>query len=176
MEQDHIIEKMLDDNPLILFSLYTDSQAKYLVKYGKKIIGVMDDGIGENRIMENVLPEVYGMFWLWVLGAYEVVRTMSQHAICFEKTIAADIHKVKKTLHRIRIPFAKQELPGFSRNNPNYIYDELSIHGIDDSKKDFTYKVLDREISTRDTILEFERFIHSIERRHIMGKMPLGSS
>src|ERR1700687_2076506 len=54
----------------------------------------------------------YSHFWLWVLAAYEVTRTMHQARVCFSVPLGNRLGTLKKQLSQLRVPFAKQELPG----------------------------------------------------------------
>lgn len=176
MAENEGIEKILNEyeSPLMLFSLYTGLQTRILLELGQNILRVLDAGISDNRIDGNVIQETYGMFWLWVLGVYEVVRTMSQHSECFAEPIKSEIGTVKKTLHKIRIPFAKQEMPGRKGSNVRYVYGELSVSGIDTQKKDFMFKIQGDTVSMRTSVADFEQFIKSIDCHHIVKNFPLG--
>ena len=162
---------MLNENPLIKFSIYTSIQAKMLIDFGRQILGKMNVGISPGKVDGRIFQETYGMFWLWVLGSYEVVRTMSQHSECFDESTQELIKKIKKVLHRVRIPFAKQELAGGSKNKI-YIYGELSVIGIDTDNKDFSYEIAENTVSTRTTINDFETFVNSISRENIISELP----
>lgn len=170
---DDLINNMYEQHPLLYFSQYTYSQAWILIELGNDILSTMDEGIAAGSLDYKTGKKIYGMFWLWVLGAYEVVRTMSQHSKCFAEPVVDDIRSIKKSLHAIRIPFAKQELPRSGGRKVDYVHAELSIHGIDFSRKDFTYQIRGTTVSTRNTILEFKTFILSIERKHITARYPI---
>lgn len=47
--------------------------------------------------------------WFWTLGAYEVVRTMSQAKKCFSESAMIRINETKKHFARARMPAAKME-------------------------------------------------------------------
>ncbi|MDP2406999.1 MAG: hypothetical protein Q8M50_12170 [Hydrogenophaga sp.] len=168
-----MIEKMLEEEPLFLFSLYTDMQARILVDTGHKILQCLDDGLVLPNGVKRPAREAYGLFWLWVLGAYEVTRTMSQHRACFAEPIASDIQAMKKNLHRIRIPFAKQELPG---DKKQHVYGELAISYYDFEAKDEGFLIGDEVIWMRRTVIQFEDFISCIKRHHIVGALPKGDA
>lgn len=59
------------------------------------------------------LTDRFTMSQLWVLGAYEIVRTLSQRAKekpkAITKRLASRIHSAKRAFERLRIPLAKLE-------------------------------------------------------------------
>ena len=73
----------------------------------------MPGGVGGEGPGSPVLPYPdYGQFWLWVVGAFEVVRTMAGAKACFSQRVKDELGPLKKTLAFLRMPFAKQEYPG----------------------------------------------------------------
>jgi hypothetical protein len=50
--------------------------------------------------------------WLWTLGAYELIRTMSQASVCFSSDIFDQIQELKQELAIARMPSAKMEKKG----------------------------------------------------------------
>jgi hypothetical protein len=169
---DELVERVLDENPLVVFSLYTHVQARAVIALGEEIkalleqsiklreedTGPMVDGQGFNR--------AYGLFWLWTLGAYEVVRTMCQPRTeaCFSASAWAQLRALKREISQLRIPFAKQEYAG--RNVP--IGAENSVAGISSDRPDVTFLIEGRKFSARDMISSFERFFDSIKRNDIL--------
>ena len=63
----------------------------------------------------NTIPEAIRatdrrtLSYLWVLGAYEVVRTMHERAVAANDAMAGKIGNVKHRFERVRIPLAKME-------------------------------------------------------------------
>lgn len=151
-------------------------QARILVNTGHKILQCLDEGLVLPNEVKRPAQEAYGLFWLWVLGAYEVTRTMSQHRACFAEPIASTIQGMKKNLHRIRIPFAKQELPGGKKQQAAYVYGELAIFYYDFVAKDEGFLIGDEVVWMRSTIIQFEDFISGIKRDHIVGALPKGDT
>ena len=92
------------------------------------------------------LNEAYGNFWLWTLGAYEVTRTMSEHAHCFSDAYAQRLQTTKKRLAAYRIPFAKQQL---SRKKESNLLSEASVAVIDAGKRDIAFIVEDEKYWVR---------------------------
>lgn len=64
--------------------------------------------------------------YLWVLGAYEIIRTMSQYADKVENTKISqykeEIRRLKHTFERIRTPLAKFEAARKNREGYTYAY------------------------------------------------------
>ena len=69
----------------------------------------MDKMLAQEGIVDGDFNLAYGRIWLWILGAYEVVRTMCQARICFSEEYLAKLTTFKTAMADIRIPFAKQE-------------------------------------------------------------------
>lgn len=126
MQKDDPVQRILETNPLLRFSLYTDAQLHALNDVGNEIVGLCadwpDDMTNHHR--------VYNLFWLWVLGAYEVVRTMDQHRSRFSPHVADMIGSQKRYLAGLWMPFAKQELKG-DKKIPIYAENSYINVGID---------------------------------------------
>lgn len=165
------IERLLDDQPLLLFSLYTQIQSRILIELGQRICRMLDEIIFVSEVKASGVQEVYGMFWLWVLGAYEVIRTMSQHSNCFSSQMQSKLASVKKSLNLVRIPFAKQELKWKGRK----IYAELSISKVDIVTKDIIFNIEGKDIYVRQLVCEFVRFITGIKRDDIKYTITLSN-
>ncbi len=114
----------------------------------------------------NTINNVYGLFWLWTLGAYEVVRTMTQARSSFSATVHEKLLNYKHKISKIRIPFAKQEYQGKKRP----IFNEASIHGMNGTKGDMSFQVEGTEYSTRSLMEEFRTLMSSINRSDIIHR------
>ena len=170
------VQEILKKNPLLAFSIYTHSQVQFLEQTASKIETILEEGIEGNTIQGGCFTEAYGLFWLWVLGAYEVVRTMSQNGECFDQGLRDRIAEIKCYLKRLRIPFAKQELPRWNRKDQvRPIWGELSVTDIDTENKDLRFRIEDRPLSARNSLERFRKFISSIELTCVNGKIPTGS-
>ncbi|MCX7515395.1 hypothetical protein [Frateuria sp. STR12] len=154
------------------FSLYTEIQAKFLLTFGRRIFNTLDQAfLGESSIDGASIQDAWGMFWLWTLGAYEVLRVMKQKdGAYFSERIRSDLMACYKILHKIRIPFAKQQIAG--KTQP--VYAELSYCNLSDESKDMAFEIQGSIVWIRPTIKEFERFIGSIKSADIVGRLPLG--
>jgi hypothetical protein len=167
--QDPIIQKMIEDNPLMLFSIYTQIQFYILRDIRVKILDMLDkafkDSTTDNVIISGeIMNELYGYFWLWVLGAYEIVRTMAQRGSCFDSETHSNIVSCKKYLSAIRIPFAKQELEG-PRNVS--IESAGSIYGICAERRDLSFMISNKEYYMRDVMQKFSDIMSAIRPEDI---------
>ncbi len=169
-KQDEIIEHMRNSKPLVIFSVYTHLQAEALNKLGSEILGLLDASMNEDPDM-LALTKTYGKFWLWVIGAYEVVRTMTDKktgaADCFSDRIKKPLAKLKDSLAEIRIPFAKQQI----RYKNDIISNEASIAKIDQEKGDFAFSINNQSIWVRSSIAEFQAVFSSISRADVLNDL-----
>ena len=69
--------------------------------------GILEDCVDGRRV-----ERVESLMWLWILGAYEVVRTMCQAKTCFSSQALDELSRLKKLLSVVRMPAAKMEKPG----------------------------------------------------------------
>jgi hypothetical protein len=159
--------------PLVRFSVYTDIQAATIVGLGEQILNEMDNGlIREPKGSEpkgvdgTVFNKVNGLFWIWVLGSYEVVRTMTQAKGCFSSNCSQNLQKLKKTLSLLRIPFAKQELPG-KKKTP--VAAEPSISSVQISPPDLEFKIDETVLSIRAVIQQFRNVFDSITPEDVLA-------
>lgn len=161
---DEQVKKILIENPLMGFSVYSHTQVETLQLLGKEVLDIMDNAITEGCIEGKFIQKVYGLFWLWILGAYEVIRTMTQANICFSEQFSVNLQTLKKQIALLRIPFAKQEYPG--KNTP--IANEASIYSVDTVKKDIKYEVKENILSTRELINEFESLFSTMTYKDVL--------
>lgn len=160
---DDDIERMLDQNPLLEFSLYTHSQANTLGRIGREIIGLTNTWESDGVVTE--FHRAYDLFWLWVLGAYEMIRTMHQYRSHFSNEIAAEIISIKSIIAEIRMPFAKQEM----RYNSKPIYAELSVYGFSEG---LNFNIKGKNYNSTRVIEELLFFVEKIQRKDILKPMP----
>jgi hypothetical protein len=119
------------------FDVLKSTQAIIVEKLDRMFIGDKED----IRVDASRLNEVCGFFWLWVLGAYEVLRAMAERASCFDEEAAKKITSQKERLATIRMPFAKQEFRG--KGLP--IDNENSVDGIDSEVRDISFLISGEE-------------------------------
>ena len=160
------IEKMLNDDPLLAFSPYTSGQVKELKRVAAAILETLDSSIVAGAVIGDGFQRVYWTFWLWTLGAYEVVRTMKQAGKhCFVISLANSIEQLESRLAEIRIPFAKQEIRG--KTQP--VHAEPSVYDIDTESRDFSYFIGGKRFSIRALLGEFCGLFDGIVRSDIIA-------
>jgi len=167
MSEENSIEQLYKDSPLLKFSIYTHLQLNVLIELGDRILKALDLAFEDKIAGANAMQEVWGLFWLWVLGAYEVIRTMSQASVCFDAVLNTQIASTKRYLAKIRVPFAKQEYAGGSRN-PRPIAADASISGWNPEDRDILYRVEEVDYSVRVSIRRLEDFLAGIEIDQIL--------
>jgi hypothetical protein len=153
-------------NPISRFSVYTDDQIKTLRKLAEELTSLLDSSMSEGCWDGQGSIRAYSIFWLWVLGAYEVIRTISQAGNCFSTTALQRIKSFKQRITQLRIPFAKQEYAGRKPQSP--IRNEASIYSVDTLKKDFSFEVKGAIFSVRNLLTTFEELITSIKPNDVL--------
>ena len=161
------IEKMLDEQPFIIFSPYTTVQIQIVHSFGDEILDTLDNSIKEdkngNKSVHN-FSLIYGHFWLWVLGTFEILRTAVSAKPCFSTSAYSALSEFKNKLVKLRVPFTKQQYAG----RKEVISGEASITSIDTSKKDFQFQVEDEAYWIREIILEFNELVNNIKRNDVL--------
>lgn len=149
------------ERPLLEFSVYTNTQIELLNKLESEINSMM-----AQRRDAQVINDIYGSFWLWVLGAYEVVRTMSQARSSFTPEVTQRLKDYKRKIAKIRIPFAKQEYHG--RNRP--IFNEASMSGMNTETGDMFFRIEGVEFSSMSLMKGFHDLMASIRPTDILRR------
>ena len=164
------VEQMLYENPLTKFSIYTDIQVRIINQLGTKICTTISDWKDvTSGIDAATFDEAYGNFWLWVLGAFEIARTMDQSRTSFVDSLHEPMAKIKRRLAQLRTPFAKQKLT--SRKE---IYTELSVVNFDGTGLKF--KVDGETIDAVPLIKDVATFFKGISSDMILEEMPVAST
>jgi len=170
---DPVIVKHLTEHPLSAFSFYTQAHFNVLKNTGNKINTSLDNAFLNSHFKDNALhgiehneiQETYGLFWLWILGAYEITRTMSEANKCFTPDINVALQELKRHLAIIRMPFAKQQ----PKNKNKPIGGEASISDIDGERKDICFSANNTNFWVRNEIKSFESQIESITIQDIIS-------
>jgi len=160
------IEEMLDANPLVQFSVYTQLQLETVRDIGKKTLDVLDTTMQSGIVEGTGVKQAYALFWLWVLGSYEITRTMCQadkKTSCFSERLRSQLYDFKQKITPLRIAFAKQEYIGRA-NHEVPIQADASIATFDLENKDFGFRVKDTMFSVRVSIEEFDAIFSTVER------------
>jgi hypothetical protein len=106
----------LNRETLLKFSFYLSSRVIQLLSLGEEIEGKLEVGLSEEIIDGRALGKSGVLAWLWVLGAYELVRTMCQPQDAFSSEAHSRLVTLKRRLEIVRMPDAKMEPKG--RNHP----------------------------------------------------------
>jgi hypothetical protein len=150
--------------PLVYFSLYTHLQVLAIQQLAVCIRTDLDKSISGAGVDGTGYIEVYSNTWLWVIGAYEITRTMCEAKVCFSNGLHARLTELKKELAVIRMPFAKQELRGCKTP----ISGEASPTGVDVDSKDVIYTIEGKRISVRALLSCFDTVFGGITRSDIL--------
>ncbi len=117
--------------------------------------------------MAGGLRELESLMWFWLLGAYEVVRTMHQSKVCFSERLAQELSGLKKMLAAARMPAAKMEKPG----KKIAVTSNRSPAGWDADNRDLLINDPEEraDISARWMLSEFDRVFSSISKSDVLA-------
>jgi hypothetical protein len=65
-----------------------------------KLLEDLEVGFFPKVIDGSRIERAESLMWLWLLAAYEVVRTMHQAKQCFSDPVSAELGQLKKLLDR----------------------------------------------------------------------------
>lgn len=166
------INQIINEEPLLVFSIYTNSQSKFIRKLGGELLQCLDTLIIETSDNGMLIRDgqklsfVYDYFWLWTLGAFEIVRTMDRAQACFSQPLRQDLKHLKGSLSLLRTPFAKQEPSG---DRDTAIYGDNSMYSFKHSPPDILFFTKGQEVSTRKLIEQFENVFKHIRRSDVLA-------
>jgi hypothetical protein len=146
--------------PLTRFSVYSQAQVECLYRLSCESQQLLDEdgGLGAN------FQKIYGNFWLWVLGTYEVSRTICEYKSCFSERINIEALKFKQRISVVRMPFAKQQ----HRGKKHPINAEASVASFDSETKDMGFLIEGEIIKMRVLFSEFNSFVQSIDHDDVI--------
>ena len=157
-------EEFLDKNPLARFSYYLNGRVWVLSEVQKEILDILDSSVIDNILIHERMSRAEMLFWLWTLGAYEVIRTMHQVKDCFAERIHLELFQLKKTLAIVRMPSAKMEKAG--KKIP--ITSNRSASGFEFKTKDLIVGDPEDSKLARNLLTEFSCFIASLKKSDIL--------
>lgn len=102
-------KERIDREPLLNYSFFLSSKNILLLDMIDTIIGNLDSGFSSKPINSDLIGEASVFTWFWVLGAYEIVRTMSQTKDCFSEAAYNKLVALKQELAKARMPNSKME-------------------------------------------------------------------
>ena len=157
----------VEREPLIAFSHYLSGRVNVLCCFGDEIIESLDEGFSVQGIDGGQLERAESLMWFWLLGAYEVVRTMHQAKECFSERLVQDLSSLKKTLAIVRMPAAKMEKPG----KKVAVTSNRSPSGLDVQKRDLLVNDPEEkpDVSARWILSEFDRVFSSITKSDVLA-------
>jgi hypothetical protein len=159
--------------PLIAFSHYLAGRVNVLCSFGDEIAQNLDKGFSCPCIDGDCIERAESLMWFWLLGAYEVVRTMHQAKICFSERLVQELAPLKKTLASVRMPAAKMEKLG---NKREVVTSNRSPAGWDIANRDLLVNDPEdsQDISARRIMSEFDRVFSSITESDILAHHTKG--
>ncbi len=160
-------EEIYAREPLLAFSFYLSGCNNTLLSFSKEILEKLDNGFEGQTIHAGLIGNASALLWLWTLGAYEVIRTISQAKECFSDSFIEKVTKLKKELAIVRMPSAKMEVVG--KNMP--VNSNRSPDGWDIENKNLLIGSPENPVSARylldlykKTILSLS--IEDVRKRH----------
>jgi len=161
-------EELVEHDPLIAFSWYLAGRVRVLLSFADEIVRHLDEGFSGACIDGGRVDRAESLMWLWILGAYEVVRTMCQAEACFSARAISELRRLKKTLSVVRMPAAKMEKAG--RKEP--VTSNRSPSGWNISNRDLLVNDPDEtpDTSARQLFAEFDRVMSSIAKDDVVAE------
>ena len=161
------LEQIVEQYPLVAFSHYLAGRVEVLLAIANEITENLDVGFSDPSTDFGRIQRAESLMWLWMLGAYEVVRTMCQAKACFNSQILDELKHLKTLLSAVRMPAAKMEKLGFKIP----VTSNRSPAGLNISRRDLLVNDPDStDIFARDLLAEFDRVFSSIKPADILGR------
>lgn len=159
----------VEREPLIAFSHYLSGRVNVLCSFADEIVEHLDSGFSIDCVDGGRVERAESLTWFWILGAYEVVRTMHQAKECFSEKLGQELGALKKTLASVRMPAAKMEKPGRG-NIP--VTSNRSPAGWDVENRDLLVNDPEEspDISARWLLSEFDRVFSAITKSDVLGQ------
>jgi hypothetical protein len=157
------VEDFECENPLWRFSPYLWGRVQILFGLQQEILQGLDEGFGSVTNVDLVARSEASL-WLWVLGAYETVRTMCQANSSFSLQALDTLQGLKRDLGKVRMPAAKMEYAG--RGEPVTSY--RSPAGLDAKNKDLLIGSPDAPVSGRALLARFYEVVTSLRQEDVL--------
>jgi|CXWL01.1.fsa_nt_gi hypothetical protein len=161
-------EQIVEREPLMAFSHYLSGRVNVLLALKDEILGHLDEGFSALRVDGGRVERAESLMWLWILGAYEIVRTMCQAKGCFSDRTLNELVQLKKTLSVVRVPAAKMEKAG--KKEP--VTSNRSPAGWDVANRDLLVNDPEetQDISARSILAEFDRVFSSMTKDDVLAR------
>nr|WP_298521991.1 hypothetical protein [uncultured Halomonas sp.] len=102
---------MFEAHPLMAFAPLMEMQVRSLDEMAGAIEETLDASFtGGSNVDGALMSKVYGLIWLWVLGVYEVLRTMCQAKECFSQSLGEQLCSQKRYFAKLRMPLQNMNL------------------------------------------------------------------
>jgi len=163
-------DQLQEENSLLGFHMYAQFNATRVIELGDEICEILDASIGGDRRVEaSLFMSAYDKYWFWVLGAYEVLRTLVDKDCkgAFSEEVEEKMVDEKRKIAKLRMPFAKLQ----PKNVSKAIHGDNSITNVDIEKKDFGFTIKSEVIWVRTTIYEFKGLIESLTSQDVRRSM-----
>jgi hypothetical protein len=169
-------EEFQNNNPLYKYSVYADGRVQILRNLSREILEELDKAFPENHInfpkqqitISSHLGRAEELSWLWVLGAYEVIRTMDEAKECFSDRACKSIKELKNELSQIRMPMAKMEERKIKGVPKTSINSTGSPAGIDRANRDLLVGAPYDPKSLRKLLEHFYAFVSQLDGNDIL--------
>ena len=160
-------EEMLAREPLMAFSFYLSGRSNVLLDIGDEILELLDDGFTGEVVHGGKISRAETLMWLWTLGAYEVIRTISQARECFSQDFISKVTVLKKQLAKVRMPASKMEKQG--KKQP--VTSNRSPTGWDAKNRDLLINdPEDNDVSARNLLSNYDITISSLSINDVLKR------
>jgi len=156
--------EQIEREPLLKYSFYLSSKNNLLLNTIDVIIKKLNDGFSTSTINADKIGDASILTWFWTLGAYEIVRTMSQTKDCFSDDTNSKINLLKQELAIARIPSTKMEKKG--KKIP--VNSNRNFDGWDIGKKDLIIGDPEFPKSARELFLLYDKTMSSLTKIDIL--------
>ena len=162
-------EEMLNREPLLNYSFYLSSKNILLLNTIDTILENLDMGFSESSTNGDFISDASILTWFWTLGAYEIVRTMSETKDCFSKRINTKLNHLKTILAKARMPSSKMEKKGKKiavNSNRSFVHWDVK-------NKDLLIGDPDDPVSARYMFKYYDNTLSSITINDVIKKHEL---
>lgn len=160
-------EQIVEREPLMAFSFYLSGRVNVLLDLADEILEDLEQGFSPATIDCARVGRADSLMWLWILGAYEIVRTMCQAKVCFSDRAFSELVQLKKTLAVVRMPAAKMEKAG--KKEP--VTSNRSPTGWNVAKRDLLVNDPEeaQDVSARFILAEFDRVFATMTKDDVLA-------
>jgi len=162
-------EQVFEREPLMKFSFYLNSRHGILLSTLDEIIENLNIGFSGNSsgiLNTEPIGHASTLVWYWTLGAYEVIRTISQAKDCFSGKFIESINDLKRDLSNARMPSAKME----KRGKKEPVISTRSPDGWDYENKDLLIGDPDDCISARKLLQKYDEIMSNMNPEDVLKR------